>query len=135
MDQQPFPPFNASILIVEDDTVLANMLNSALLQNGATTIVASDGEAALKLLPASSDTSSPFDLILLDIDMPNLSGISVLQNMRARGLAIPVIMLTNLSSPEHIADAAELGVTEYLVKADWELDAIVQKVRNKLNKK
>ena len=61
-----------------------------------------------------------------------MDGITMLRNLRASGKKASILMLTNLNNPNLVADAAELGVSEYLVKSDWEIDAIVAKVEEKL---
>lgn len=116
-----------TVLIVEDDKILQTMLKNALEGNGVIVLTANNGEDAIGVLTETSP-----DLTLLDIDMPRLSGIDVLKRLREAGRHDRVVMLTNLSSSDTIADAAEMGVTEYLVKADWEIDDIVRKVRTKI---
>lgn len=116
-----------TVLIVEDDKILQTMLKNALEGNGVIVLTANNGEDAIGILTETSP-----DLTLLDIDMPRLSGIDVLKRLREAGRHDRVVMLTNLSSSDTIADAAEMGVTEYLVKADWEIDDIVRKVRTKI---
>ncbi|HSE34498.1 MAG TPA: response regulator [Candidatus Paceibacterota bacterium] len=118
-----------TVLVVEDDKILQTMLRNALEASGITTLTANNGEDAITLL----EETAP-DLVLLDIDMPKLGGIEVLKQLRAAGRHDRVVMLTNLSTSETIADAAELGVSEYLVKADWDIDEIVAKVETKIGK-
>lgn len=115
------------ILIVENDAVLSNMLTHTLSQHGLDIVEARNGEDGLMQIQAENP-----DLILLDIDMPKMSGLTMLRELRKGGDTRPIIMLTNLNNPEYIADAAEHSVHEYLIKADWEIDDIAEKVKAKL---
>jgi two-component system response regulator MprA len=115
------------ILIVENDAVLSNMLMHTLTQRGLRVVEARNGEDGLTQIQVTNP-----DLILLDIDMPKMSGLTMLKELRASGDKRPIMMLTNLNNPEYIADAAEYNVHEYLIKADWEIDEIAEKVMAKL---
>jgi two-component system response regulator MprA len=115
------------ILIVENDAVLSNMLMHTLTQRGLRVVEARNGEDGLTQIQVTNP-----DLILLDIDMPKMSGLTMLKELRASGDKRPIMMLTNLNNPEYIADAAEYNVHEYLIKADWEIDEIAEKVMVKL---
>ena len=74
------------------------------------------------------------DLILLDIVMPLLDGLSMLKKLRANqwGREVSVIILTNLSDAATIAEIAEQTVYDYLVKSSWQLESVVKKVKEKL---
>lgn len=116
------------ILVTEDDSVLAGMMKQSLETAGFTVTHARDGEEGRTL--ATSGTH--FDLMVVDIDLPKMDGITMLKTLRAQGVRTPAFVLTNFNQTEHVADAAETGVLEYLVKADWEIDQIVEKVKNRL---
>lgn len=115
------------ILIVEDDHVLSAMLRQLLEAEQFRVTVAEDGEVGMKLAAEMHP-----DFLVVDIDMPKLNGIIMLKALRGQGVKSPAIMLTNLSRPEYIAEAAELGILEYLIKADWEIDKIVAKIKGHL---
>ena len=115
------------ILIVENDAVLSNMLMHTFTQRGLSVIEARNGDDGLTRIAAENP-----DLVLLDIDMPKMSGLTMLKKLRGSGDTRPIMMLTNLNNPEYIADAAEYSVHEYLIKADWEIDEIADKVMAKL---
>jgi two-component system response regulator MprA len=115
------------ILIVENDTVIAKILTHTLTQNGFSVTEARDGIEGI-----NTTAEQRPDLILLDIDMPKMDGLTMLKELRKAGNTTPIIMLTNLNNPDYIADAAEHGVREYLIKADWEIDEIAAKVKAKL---
>ena len=71
------------------------------------------------------------DVILLDIIMPKMDGITMLKKLRedAWGKEAKVILLTNLSSNEKLAEVTAQGSHEYLVKTDWKIEDVVTKVR------
>lgn len=115
------------VLIVENDAVLSNMLMHTLTQRGLAVIEARNGADGLTQIGVANP-----DMVLLDIDMPKMSGLTMLKELRMSGDTRPIMMLTNLNNPEYIADAAEYNVHEYLIKADWEIDEIAEKVMAKL---
>ncbi len=116
------------ILIVENDTVISHILAHALSEYGFIVAEAHDGIEGI----AAVETLTP-DLILLDVDMPKMDGLSMLKELRVKGNATPIIMLTNLNNPQYIADAAEQGVSGYLIKSEWEIDDLIEKVKAKLH--
>lgn len=116
-----------SILVVEDDIVLRQMLTKMLTAKGFLVYEAKNGVEGLMYV----DEKKP-DLMILDFDMPQMDGINMLRTMKKGGNVLPILMLTNMNKPGLIADAAEFGVEEFLVKSDWEIDAIVLKVEEKL---
>src|SRR3989344_7819408 len=104
------------ILIVEDEKALSHALNIRMQKEGYTVTIASDGEEALQKVE-----SHPYDLILLDIIMPRMDGITLLEFLKKGSkpsALIPVIVFSNLSQKEEMERAKELGATEYLVKAN-----------------
>lgn len=117
------------ILIVEDEMALLNLLEDKFKSEGFEVMTASDGKEGLRV----AEQNLP-DLILLDIIMPVLDGMSVLKELKKSdwGNKIPVIMLTNLSDDQKIEECAEEEVFDYLIKADWQLDDVVKRVREKL---
>ncbi|MDK2899346.1 MAG: hypothetical protein PWQ10_533 [Patescibacteria group bacterium] len=117
------------ILIVEDEVQLLNVLYDKLSLDGYTIIKAADGKAGLDLA-----LSEHPDLILLDINLPVMDGISALRELRKDpiGKTIEVIMLTNFSESKLLAEALTLGAHDYLVKSDWKLEDVVKLVSDKL---
>lgn len=120
---------NKKILIVEDDATLLLALADSLTQTGFEIIKARDGEEGL----TAALCDHP-DLILLDIVMPKMDGITMLKRVRedAWGKDVKVIMLTNLSDNEKIAEAIAQRSQDYLVKSDWKIDDVVAMIREKL---
>ncbi len=117
------------ILIVEDDIDLLEVLKNKFTAEKFTVIQAADGKIGLE----KAFVNHP-DLILLDIVMPVMDGLTMLHKLRedSWGKNVPVILLSNLSDEAKIAEAMKHGVYDYLVKADWNIDDVVKKVRAKL---
>jgi len=117
------------ILIVDDEKLVVQALTQKLQEAGFSTDAAYDGEEAL-----SKVNQAKPDLILLDIIMPKLDGISMLKRLKAdeKTKDIPVIILTNLYSDKKVVEALESGGTDYLIKVDYTLPEIVEQIRKKL---
>lgn len=123
-------PSKKTVLIIEDDHFLSSMYAEKLSLEGFQVLTALDGRAGL----TSALSASP-DLIILDILMPEMDGLTVLKHLRADVATahVPVIMLTNLSQSDQIDRAHELGANEYLVKAHFIPSEVVAKVRQLIN--
>lgn len=119
------------ILLAEDDKLISNSLCEALRQNGYDPTPAYDGEEAV----AKAKEIQP-DLMLLDIMMPKLDGISVLWELKANPdtAKVPVVVLTNIGDVETISKIVEAGAVDYLLKSDQSVDDIIQKVKDVLNR-
>jgi DNA-binding response OmpR family regulator len=103
----------ARILIVDDDENTLEILRRWLAKEGYSTASASDGQQCLQAL-----AKEPFDIVLLDVMMPNLDGLQVCEQMRAseEWRSIPVILLTAKDDMETRTRGMSLGVSEYLTK-------------------
>jgi heavy metal response regulator len=99
------------ILVVEDEKKVAKFLQQGLEEEHYSVDVVSDGEAALWRV-----SSGTYDLILLDILLPQKDGITVLREMRAAGIHIPVLMLTAKSAIEDKVEGLDSGADDYLTK-------------------
>ncbi len=121
---------NKKILVVEDEVSLRNALRDKLTLEGYSVVTATDGEEGLEV--ALRDHP---DLILLDIVMPKMDGMTILTRLRqdSWGQKALVIMLTNLNDAEKVSDALVRGSYDYLVKSDWKMEDIVAKVRQRLD--
>lgn len=117
------------ILIVEDDAMLLSVLADNLAQEGFKIIKAKDGEEGLK----AAFREHP-DLILLDIIMPKMDGVTMLKKLRQdkKYPAIPIILLTNLNYGKEVEEAIKHGASDFLVKVNWKLEDVVKKVKQKL---
>jgi two-component system, OmpR family, response regulator MprA len=101
----------AAILVVDDDAPIRRMLDRTLSAEGYAVETAADGGAAL----AAVERSTP-DLVVLDVSMPGVDGLSVSRRLRAKGLAVPVLLLTARDSvPDRVA-GLDAGADDYLVK-------------------
>ena len=115
-----------NILLAEDEQFLANLLKSRLEKTGAKIQIAQDGAEALKFLKESK-----FDLVLLDLILPKISGFEVLEAIRAdpRLQNIPVMIISNLGQETDISRGQSLGAVEYIVKARVSIEELVNQVK------
>lgn len=114
------------ILIIEDDVSMLNVYAKVLTFEGFKVESAEDGEKGVEKAKAEKP-----DLILLDIMMPRKSGFQVLEELKKddETKAIPVILLTNLSSESVINEAFTLGAAGYLVKSQTPNDTLVSEIK------
>jgi two-component system response regulator MprA len=101
----------AAILVVDDDPPIRRMLQRTLDAEGYAVSTAADGAAAL----ASMERSAP-DLVVLDVAMPGLDGLAVCRRVRAKGLAVPILLLTARDEVEARVAGLDAGADDYLVK-------------------
>ena len=99
------------ILVVEDDTDLRETLWRALSREGYQVSQAGDGTEALSAL-----RMRPYDLAIIDLVLPRMGGIQILEQLRTLGLAIPAIVITAYGDRFSYNRATELGASEFLVK-------------------
>lgn len=117
------------ILFIEDESALQKAVTSALLQEGYDVRSAVTGEAGLALAKKELP-----NLILLDLVLPERDGFSVLEELKkdpATG-GIPVIIMSNLESSEDVEKALARGATTYLVKMNYKLEDVVEKIKQTL---
>ncbi|HSW37064.1 MAG TPA: response regulator [Candidatus Saccharimonadales bacterium] len=118
------------ILIVEDDETLLDVLRNRFENENFEVFIAKDGaqglQVALDKLP---------HVILLDIIMPKVGGLTMLKNLRSdeRGKKIRVIVSTNVNDSKEVHEALSYGAHDYLVKSDWVLSDLVAIVRKQLD--
>lgn len=119
-----------TILIVEDDPFLLSMYVTKMELSEYGVLQAPDGKQALKLALEKAP-----DLILLDILLPEMDGFEVLKSLRenSKGKEIPVILLTNLGQKEEIEKGLALGACDYLIKAHFTPQEVMQKVEKVLS--
>jgi CheY-like chemotaxis protein len=110
----------ARILVVEDNVADVYLIQEALKEHGVACSlqVAADGRDALQTLTAHAQQGEPPDLILLDLNLPRLSGREVLRRVRSmRGFdSVPIVILTSSSASDDVEEARRLGADEYIVK-------------------
>jgi DNA-binding response OmpR family regulator len=102
---------SSTLLIVEDDPGIATMLNAFFTSHDVTTRIASDGKQALELVASFSP-----DIIILDIVLPYIDGLSVLDKLRTDAIKTPVILLTDKTSVEEKLQGFEHGADDYVTK-------------------
>ena len=118
------------ILIVEDEAPLRNAVSDILSFEGFQVFQAKNGQEGLEM----SLKEHP-DLILLDLMMPIMDGLTMLEKLRqdpAYGKSAAVILLTNINDPEKVAMATEAGSYDFLVKSDWNIEDVVKKIKGRL---
>lgn len=117
---------NKKVLLAEDDPDMLDALKDTFESNGFIASTARNGEeglaVAIKEKPA---------IIILDILMPKMDGLTMLKKLRedSWGQYAPVVILTNLSESTKLAEALEIGVSEYIIKTDISLKDLVEKAK------
>ncbi|MDO8592497.1 MAG: response regulator [bacterium] len=114
------------ILIVEDDAFLLSIYERRFVMDGFEVLTVKDGETALSLAPKSLP-----DCVLLDILLPKLDGMTVLERLK-RDITtqnIPVLLLTNLGQKTDRAKGMALGAADYMIKAHFRPSEVVKRVR------
>ncbi len=126
--QKPTPTGGSHrVLIVDDDVTLARAMSRSLTVKGYDVQAVSSGDEAIETLRAE-----PFDVLVSDVHMPGLSGIELLEAVRAHDLDLPVIMMTADPSEKTAAEAVELGAMQYLTKpisAEYLCETVARAVR------
>jgi DNA-binding response OmpR family regulator len=111
------------ILIIEDERKLARFIQQGLTQQGHVADLAHSGSEGLDQLAGGL-----YDLVLLDLMLPGQTGFEVLKNMRAFGLAVPVVILSALSDTGTIVQGLDLGAIDYLRKP-FDFDELLARIR------
>jgi DNA-binding response OmpR family regulator len=121
------------VLIVEDEAAMLKALSDKLARAGFEVLIARNGEEGLEVAKEERP-----DCILLDVVMPKKDGISMLKELRSDGWGsdVPVILLTNLNADdEMLKNINQLEPSFYLVKSDWRIEDVVEKVRERIGDK
>lgn len=124
-----YPHMNKKILIVEDDSFLQGLASNKLEKEGFTVWGAANSDEANKVL----DTESP-DVVLLDLVLPGTDGFGILKHIREteKTKNIPVVIFSNLSDDSDIKRAKDLGATEFMVKSNFTLDELSDRIKELL---
>jgi len=119
----------SNILIVEDDSFLADIYKMSFTQKGHTVTHCANGKEALTWL----EKNKP-DIILTDLMMPDMNGFDFLREYKGdkAKLPVPVIVLSNLGQESDKAQCKEFGVKDYLVKTEVDIDIILEKAESYL---
>jgi two-component system response regulator MprA len=113
----------AAVLLVDDDAPIRRMLERTLSAEGYDVAAVADGGAAL----AQVERSLP-DLIVLDVAMPGIDGLSVTRRLRAKGVPVPILLLTARDAIAERVAGLDAGADDYLVKP-FDLDELTARVR------
>ena len=118
-----------TILVIEDDKFLRELLTHKLVRLGYNILKAVDGEKGVQ----KAVEGNP-DLILLDLILPGIDGFEVLRRIKenAESSSIPVIILSNLGQEEDLEKGLKLGAIDYLVKAHFTPNEIAEKIKTVL---
>jgi DNA-binding response OmpR family regulator len=112
------------VLIADDDSLVADVLSRKLITEGFEVVVVNDGQQALDRLKKEK-----FDLLLIDLTMPDVDGFQVLSEAQKMDLKMPILVMSNLSQPEDKKRAKDLGAWNYIVKGNVNTKDIVEEVR------
>lgn len=126
------PTGKKSILIVEDDAFMGGLLERKFKQENFEIFRAANADDARKTLKAN-----PIAVVLLDIVLPGMDGLSFLKELKSspESANVPVIITSNLGSPDEIERGLKEGASDYIVKAHASPGEIVEKVTGILGKK
>jgi len=115
----------SKLLIIEDDPYMQRMYQRLFAHQNYEVLVASDGEHVLELARKTKP-----GLILLDILLPGISGLEILQKLKQQEdtKSIPVLIISNLAGEDTIADAKRFGAEDYMVKSDFSPQVVIQVV-------
>ena len=116
------------VLLVEDDPMIAKGLQTALRQDGYAVDGVSDGRRAAEALRTES-----FDIVLLDLGLPGRGGLEVLRELRGRGDATPVIIVTARDDIRNRIEGLDAGADDYIIKP-FDLDEIAARMRSVLRR-
>jgi DNA-binding response OmpR family regulator len=112
------------ILIVDDEKPIANALSIKLQKEGYTVEVVSNGKDAISKIEGGN-----FNLVFLDLMMPQMSGFEVLEKLQGKKSKPPIIVSSNLSQNEDVKKAKSLGAVDYFVKSNTPLSEAVARVK------
>ena len=111
------------VLVVDDDPQIRKLVRVNLENRGYTTQEAPDGETAVAMLQQNT-----YDLLILDLKLPRMEGLTVLRRMRDRGCATPVLILTASGTVKNRIDGLDIGADDYLVKP-FEVEELEARMR------
>ncbi len=118
----------AALLLVDDDAPIRRMLERTLTAEGYDVVAAADGGAAL----AAVERNVP-DAIVLDVSMPGMDGLAVTRRLRAKGLRVPILLLTARDAVHERVAGLDAGADDYLVKP-FDVDELSARVRAMLRR-
>ena len=111
------------VLLVEDESKVANFISRGLQEEGYTVDMAPDGKKGLQYI-----NETVYDIVLLDLMIPEIDGLELLKRMRANGIETPVLIITAKSSKEDVVKGLDTGSDDYLTKA-LSFDELLARIR------
>lgn len=117
------------ILIIEDEKALLETIKSKLLISGYDVISAEDGEDGENLIKSETP-----DLVLLDILLPKKDGFQILEDLKKDRIVVPIVIISNSGQPVEIEKALQLGVKDYLIKANFTPSEVLEKVEKTIGR-
>lgn len=118
---------DARILGIDDDAGVRHLIASTLKYAGFKNVTLTDSlRVGLELL-----SEDEVDLLILDWEMPNITGLEILQDVRPKMPKLPIIMLTSINDNKKVMKAIEHGCTDYVIKP-WKSDELLEKIRYRL---
>ncbi|MDP2344204.1 MAG: sigma-54 dependent transcriptional regulator [Deltaproteobacteria bacterium] len=123
----------ARVLIADDEASLRKVLAAALKREGCDVVTVKNGEEALEVLEASTapDTGEPFSLVITDVRMPGIDGMTLLSKIKKRFKDLPVVMLTAHGTVDLAVQALKQGAFDFVTKP-YERDELVAVVKKAL---
>lgn len=117
------------ILLIEDEEIMINLLKKKLTKEGYEVLVARNGSEGLKLMKDILP-----DIILLDIEMPQVGGLEVMEEIaKDQGLnKIPILVISNSGQPIELDKARELGAKDWLIKTEFHPQEVVEKIKKQI---
>lgn len=117
-----------NILLVEDDNAVATVMVKSLSEAGYSVSLAPDGDIAYAMISESS-----FDLIIMDIMLPGMNGLTLCKKIRGLNINTPVLMLTALGTTQNVVAGLDSGADDYLVKP-YKLEELLARVRSMIRR-
>lgn len=127
-----------SVLLIEDDPFLIDIYTTKLRESGFSVEVATDGENGLRKLSAAGPEGKKFDLLVLDIVLPQIDGWEILREIQNSKSKIKnlrdlkIVVLSNLGQKEEVEKGLKLGATKYLIKAHFTPSEVVEEIKEVL---
>jgi len=112
------------ILLLEDDAILGDLIYNSLVEDDYETTLAEDGDEALEFVE-----NEKFDMFIFDVNVPGISGLELLKNIRDYNITTPVIMITAYQDTTHLKQGFDHGCDDY-IKKPFDLEELHQRIKN-----
>src|SRR5215475_9063456 len=129
MSPQPAPGSRGKVLVIDDEHDIREGLELLLTSEGYTVELAQNGAEGLRKME-----SHPYDLVLLDLMMPDISGMDVLSEVRKRDRETPIVMITAYGSVEAAVKALKLGANDYFSKP-WDNEKLIIEIDRMIDRR